>query len=369
MTRTAPRFLASFAAGFFLMSLGACDGAGSTERAGLTARAVAAVMLDHLPDDTDKRVATIVSERSPEGLVGAEFWYPPADRGLALHVTTSVRRGGDAYDAGCGRANCVELGKDTVLIWQDHSIEDSGIVQVKNRRGDEVVTVLVLGPEITGDPREMDLALDVDVLSGLAQDPRLQLTTTRAAVEAGARVRDWAGGEVDPEQLAIVPNNDRTVVMSWTTGYGDRRWLGPSPYKKLLGPHAVGGRAQVHPVPFGEVVIDALAAPEPPDWLGNACRPAGYRCDQVEGLTFIWRPAHGGDRGDAFVWLVRKGGETVGYHIRGQRLPDNTREAAGRAGVFWFGADLDYAEAVWPLGYTTSRRIFEEFDGPITPGR
>lgn len=344
--------------------LTACDGAW---RAGggpaeLTARAVAAVMLDHLPNDTSTREAALVDETSPAGLVGAKLWYPAGDKNSGTSVAVRVELG---VAPDCDGAQCADLGEGTTLSWQKVQIEsDPGIVLVRHQRGDELVTVLSSGPDITGDPREMDLDPDVEKLTEIARDPRLQLTTTAAAVGAGERVSDWKGGEVDPGDLDIVLNNDRTVVMSWLA-YSNERWMGPSPYKKLLGPRAVGGRAHVNPVTFGPVTIDALAAPEPPAWLGKTCRPTGYRCEEIAGFTFVWRPARGADPGDAFVWFVRDDGETVGFHSRGKRLPDKAKAAAGRAGLYWFASDLDYPGAVRQLGYTTSRRLFEEYDGPI----
>ena len=349
-------------AGLLVVSLAACD----SSPAPLTARAVAAVMLDHLPDDTSTREAAHVSEESPAGLVGAQLWYPEGDGG-ARHVTVEVRSGGDPYDAGCGEdpERCVRLDDDTVLRWSQAQVEsDPGVVVVSHRRGDEVVTVLSSGPEITGDPRELGLDPDIEELTALAHDDRLRLTTTEDVVEAGEEVGDWKGGEVDPDELAVVTNNDRTVAMTWLA-HQSAIWQGPSPYKDLLGPDAVGGRVRVHLMHHGRVTIDALAAPEPPEWLGTTCRPAGYRCNEFAGFHFVWRPERGDQRGDAFLWLVREDGETVGYHYRGRRLIDHLQYAAETARFYSLGRSLEEGAATWPLSYTTSRRRFEEFVGPI----
>ena len=349
-----------------LVLLTACEGAwrAGGGPADLTPRAVAAVMLDHLSNDTSTREAALVDETSPDGLVGAEVLVPRRRPGLG-HIT-SRSASSVGVDPGCDGAQCVDLGEGTALSWQKVQVEsDPGIVLIRHQRGDELVTVLFSGPDITGDPREMDLDPDVEKLIEIARDPRLELTTTKAVVAAGERVDDWEGGEVDPAELEMVQNNDRTVVMSWLGAH--RREMG-GPVAVQEAPRSSCCRRpcpRSDPVPFGPVTIDGLAAPEPPAWLGQTCRPTGYRCDEIAGFTFIWRPARGADPGDAFVWFVRDDGETVGFHSRGRRLPDNAKEAAGRAGLYWFSDGLDYPEAVRPLGYTTSRRLFEEFDGPI----
>ena len=54
---------------------GASDEPAPTGPAPLTSRAIAAVMLDHLSDDTTHRQATYVDEHTPRGLVGADFRY------------------------------------------------------------------------------------------------------------------------------------------------------------------------------------------------------------------------------------------------------------------------------------------------------
>jgi hypothetical protein len=64
------------AAGILVAGCGDSDGRTSSSEDGpLTSRAVAAVMLDHVSDDTTRREATYVDEHSPKGLVGADFRY------------------------------------------------------------------------------------------------------------------------------------------------------------------------------------------------------------------------------------------------------------------------------------------------------
>ncbi len=101
-----------------LLVLAGCGddtGAASTEggTAALTARAVAAVMLDHLADDTTHRQATYVDEHSPPGLVGAALRYngDGEDDGDLVEVT--VARG---KPEPCPTDHCADLGGGVRLI-------------------------------------------------------------------------------------------------------------------------------------------------------------------------------------------------------------------------------------------------------------
>lgn len=173
---------------------------GDAEASGgdLTPRAIAAVMLDHLPGDTTRREAMHVDEDAPRGLVGADFRYggDGEDDGHLVEVAVSPAHPTCPPD---GEDPCVDLGKGTVLSWDLVSPEeDPGIVVVHHRRGKEVVTVVSAGPEITRDPRRMpDLEPSVDDLVDLARDPRLRLRADQEVLEAGADVEDWKGGEVE----------------------------------------------------------------------------------------------------------------------------------------------------------------------------
>ena len=56
-------------------NVGTGDQTPDGERAPITARAIAAVMLDHVSAKTTRREATYVDETSPSGYVGADFRY------------------------------------------------------------------------------------------------------------------------------------------------------------------------------------------------------------------------------------------------------------------------------------------------------
>jgi hypothetical protein len=49
-------------------------------------------------------------------------------------------------------------------------------------------------PEITGDPRHLDLRLPLDDLVALARDARIDRTTNQATVTAGENLDFWTFG-------------------------------------------------------------------------------------------------------------------------------------------------------------------------------
>ncbi len=336
------------------------DGQPATGKAGpLTPRAIAAVMLDHLPDDTTRREATYIDEDSPKGLVGASFRYRGDGEYDGDLVEVTVRPGPLSPCDG----NCVDLGDGMTLHWDELAPEeDPGIVVVTRQHDGEVVGALMNGPSITGDPRDLDLEPSVETLTKLVQDPRLQLQADGETLAAGEELSDWDGGEIDPATLEKVPNNDATIVTGWIWGYGDGwQYVGPSPYKKDFGKDAIGGRVRI----TGDMQImrsgfvDALAAPQPPPWLESGCLE-GYRCETFRGVRLVWRPASGDDPGDAFVVHVRRGGETVAFHTVGNRLPDSVGGAAGPAGLWFWGPDLTQTEYnELEISLTTTREKFE----------
>ncbi|HXH80611.1 hypothetical protein [Nocardioides sp.] len=350
-----------------LLVLAGCgdrDGADARpeESAQLTPRAVAAVMLDHLADDTTHRQATYVDEHSPPGLVGAELRYNGDGEYDGDLVEVTVVRGEPELAPCASDAQCVELEVGVLLAWDLATPEeDPGVVALQLRRDGEVVTVMMAGPTITGDPRELELEPTVATMTELVQDPRLRLQTDAATVAAGEDVTDWRGGEVDPASLEQVPNTDATVVIGWIYAYGDAwKYDGPSAYKGEFGADAIGGRVRI----TGDMqllqsgFLDALAAPEPPEWLESGCLD-GYRCGTVQGVRVVWRPADGDDSGDAFLVVVRPGGETVAIHTVGNRIPEDMVDAAYAAGLGLWGSDLTDPRSETSIDVTTTRAKFQ----------
>lgn len=351
--------------------LAGCGEGPATPAAGeasLTARAVAVVMLDHLPDETVNRTAVYVDEQSPEGLVGANLSYAGEDNGS---VTVTVSRS----KAPACRETCASVGQETWLHWDlEAPEEDPGIVSVLRQHGDELVTATTSGPVITDDPRDLDLSPSVDELVALVNDPRLSLSTTEEVVAAGERLESWGGGEVPAGQLEEVPNNDRTVVMGWISAYGPVEYVGPAPVKELLGEDGIAGRVKVAGElgPLTSGFIDAFASSEIPGWMmEDPCLP-GYRCvdlgsdpksnadDGYDGVRLIWRAAQGDDPGDAYVTTTHGATNTgiIGFHTVGNRLPADADGAAAASGAYMWGLDLIRPTEL-TISMTTSRQKFD----------
>ena len=69
--------------------------------------------------------------------------------------------------------------------------EDPGSVTVAVRKGAVTALVYQLGPSITRDPRKLGLPVSVGDMFTLAEDPRIDVTTSEAAVDAGASLPFW----------------------------------------------------------------------------------------------------------------------------------------------------------------------------------
>ena len=349
---------------FAVVSAVALAGCGDRSGAGgetaITPRAIAAVMLDHLPDDTTRRAATYVDETSPPGYVGADFRYGGDGESDGDLVRVTLQRGGDLPS--CQDGGCARLGNGVRLLWEEEAPEeDPGIVLLARRHDDAVVEVLLAGPKITGDPRRQALDPSVEALTELLTDSRLALTASAETVAAGRGVSRWGGGERDPVDLEQVPNDDRTVVTGFIYGWGDDwEYVGSAPGKGMLGPEAIGGRVRLGGGmgPVGPGFLDALAAPEPPEWL-DSCLPE-FQCWSRGADHFVWRPVSGKDPGEAWMVHVNDSGETVALHTVGRRLSEKRQQALGASGYFAYGQSFYDRDDPLSVGLTTTRERFEQ---------
>ena len=79
------------------------------------------------------------------------------------------------------------------LLWERRAPgEDPGNVAVGVRKGRVTVLVYQSGPDITGDPRSLRLPVTVSDMFAVAEDPRIDLSTSREAVDAGASLPYWS---------------------------------------------------------------------------------------------------------------------------------------------------------------------------------
>lgn len=161
----------------------------------ITARAVAAVALEYVPEDTTRRGPTYVEPGRAIGTVGADLRYHGDGEYDGDLVSVAVTTDLPEVFCGPGDDQCVEReveGGTLYLLWDEVAPEeDPGVVSVAMVRGEEMVLVGYSGVEIEGDPREQELPVPVETMETLAQDERLSLTTTQDVVDAGEDVTDW----------------------------------------------------------------------------------------------------------------------------------------------------------------------------------
>ena len=192
------------ALGCLLVVLAGCGtetGTGSlppqSDRVPITPRAIAAVALDYLPTDTSKRTRTYADRSTPRGELGAELRYRgdgESDGDLARIVISPAARSSHCDGADGCDVLLADDGSTIRLAWdQVEPEEDPGYVAVTLARGGEEVRVLQAGETIEGDPRRQDLAISVETMVQLVQDPRLRLLTSQETVDAGEALSGWEG--------------------------------------------------------------------------------------------------------------------------------------------------------------------------------
>lgn len=166
----------------------------------LTPRALAWLTAEHL-GTPDSATADDDLEELGDDTVGTELRYG-----------TTGEYDGDAVNVGVTRAlppelldcdapdndyldGCEEIADGVLLQWQEEEPEeDPGVLYVLVTKDDVSVVVLQSSEPITGDPREVDLTISVDDMVELAQDPRVDLSTTQEAVDQGGRLDYWSDG-------------------------------------------------------------------------------------------------------------------------------------------------------------------------------
>ncbi|GAA1508808.1 hypothetical protein [Nocardioides humi] len=166
------------------------------------------------------------------------------------------------------------------LAWQEEEPEeDPGIVVLTLRTGDEVRSVTYAGEQITGDPREQDLPLDVeDDLARLLADDRLSATTTRAMVDAD--LPRWPKDDTRGDSVPTTPE----AVAQWMRedGVGDPVSTRPADTTEY-GDGAVGVEltAQDHTVTVVLVPRDSPSVP--------VCG-ADWHCETRRDVVRGWQP-------------------------------------------------------------------------------
>lgn len=161
-----------------------------------TPQALAAVAAEYAPDPSSASAETDAAEEFRRGGVGAELRYGSDGEYDGDALTLAVGDGLPKQLKSCETApdyvgQCVEMAGG-LLFWEEEAPEeDPGVVYVVVPKGDASALMFYSGPKITGDPRELDLPIDVDTLFDIANDPRVDVTTSQAAVDAGAALDFW----------------------------------------------------------------------------------------------------------------------------------------------------------------------------------
>lgn len=177
----------------------------AADRVPITQRAIAAIALQHLPDDTTSRRAMYTDRTYPRGTLGADLRYGGGGEADGDLVRVGLAPGAPEIDS-CKPSECAELeteveGLTLTLRWQEEIPEsDPGVVSVLAQRKVEHAYAYQAGHKITGDPRDLDLPISVDQMVAIVEDPWLRLETSPEAIEAGEELDDWEGGE--PEAVA-----------------------------------------------------------------------------------------------------------------------------------------------------------------------
>ncbi|MER7555898.1 hypothetical protein ABTZ46_03095 [Nocardioides sp. NPDC126508] len=326
----------------------AVDAGGDPGR--ITYRAVAAVALEHLPTETSSRAASYTSESSPPEQVSIDLRYGADGEsdGDLVSVAVSARplEGGECRSE-LGE-HCVDLptdvkGAQMQLRWTDEAPEEDpgGVGVVLLREGGETATIGYSGPAITGDPRELDLPIDVEKLVAVVEDPRLRFHASAETLALGEELDDWKGGEPDPDAYQLVHNTDHGIAQAYVGGrggYGYYKGVIRSPLREKFGRDAIGGRLLQRSSPgftgMPDADIDVLAAPSPPAWMTREpCSAPALRahCVTTKGkrgpLSFSWKPGKGDDAGWAWMISMRED-EVVAVRYRGPRMPAGYDDAA-----------------------------------------
>lgn len=162
-----------------------------------TARALAFVAAEHAGTPSSATAEDDAAEEFDSKAVGTELRYGSDGEYDGDMLVVAVGQGMDETLTDCDAetneylAGCVETDQG-MLMWEDVAPEsDPGVVYVVVDKADTTALLFYAGPTITGDPRELDMPISTDDLFAIANDPRVDVTTSQEAVDAGADLPFW----------------------------------------------------------------------------------------------------------------------------------------------------------------------------------
>ena len=162
-----------------------------------TAQALAFVAAEHAGTPSSATGESDAAEEFDSKAVGTELRYGSDGEYDGDMLVVAVGQGMDKTVTDCEAetneylAGCVETDQG-MLMWEAVAPEsDPGVVYVVVDKGDTTALLFYAGPTITGDPRELDMPISTDDLFAIANDPRVDVTTSQEAVDAGADLPFW----------------------------------------------------------------------------------------------------------------------------------------------------------------------------------
>ncbi len=172
-----------------MLALGGCRDQEVGGDQPITPGALAWVAAEHFGPPTSASRFPAASRRIGAGAVATKLAY---DEALSVAVMPAPETAVcDAPLLGAAD-DCVKTA-DGYLAWiLAQPEEDPGVVYVVVPKDDSWAIVLSSGPEaVTKDPRELQFSISVDDMFDLANDPRVDLTTTQAAIDGGDALDYW----------------------------------------------------------------------------------------------------------------------------------------------------------------------------------
>lgn len=161
-----------------------------------TPQALAAVVADHVGEPDSATADQDLAEEFTGRSVGAELRFDSDGEYDGDLVAIAVGSGAkpevrDCAGFGDRVSGCAPV-DGGVLAWEKQEPEeDPGVVYLVVPKGAATVLLHYAGPDITGDPRKLDLPISVDDLRAIAADPRVDVTTSQAALDAGEKLPHW----------------------------------------------------------------------------------------------------------------------------------------------------------------------------------
>ena len=201
----------------------------------ITPRAIAAIALDHLPQNTSSREAMYTDRRDAPGTLGADLTYNATGEYDGDSLSVGLAPG--QRDLDCEISHCADLDTDVenasmVLVWQElEPEEDPGIVTVLLYRDGEKAWVHQSWEEITGDPRDLDLQISVDDMVEVLEDPWLRLRDQPGSDRRRRAARGLGLNARGPGHLSLTGPSSYAVAHdgrhpTWTRPPG-RPWPAP----------------------------------------------------------------------------------------------------------------------------------------------